>query len=423
MLSKKTYKDRKNDAQSVDEYDENDYHIITDSDGKMYYIYDPGHGSDSTEKTPVNDHSHADKESDTEDNIERTTQCMKLPWEIQALILRYTEKIPPKYLIVCRAWYVMGVPLLYAKPELTSRNFNNFINSVIIDRKKTYGLFIRELDLSTILQSGKNSYVSKLLRRCSSGLERFTAPQTSFGYAPLISLKACHQLRYLDLGLVSETVKLKELFIAIKNFKYLTHLAFPRSSVDCEGFREFVWPQNLLYLKLSGGITNEFVIDTVWPHTIKILEFSFCPKINENAIYTLLSQIGNNLTQLYFHYPMPALRENSLDFVFRYCPKLVTIQLMIDYVSKWAFSEDMLIPIFEYRRPLRTIFLESSGALGMAAKIHPDDFTIALLEHRLPSLKTIRISSKLGWDSENDDVSDLVNALEEQDGSLYIGYP
>lgn len=423
MLSKKSYKDRRDEAQYDDDDDEDNYHIIKDSNGKTYYVYDSGHGSDALEKTPVNDNTHTDKDSDEEDDIEIIPKKMKLPWEIQALILTYTEKIPPKYLIVCRAWYVMSMPLLYAKPELTSRNFNKFINSVIIDRKKTYGQFIRDLDLSTILQSGKNSYVSKLLRRCSSGLQRFTAPQTSFGYAPLISLKSCHQLRYLDLGLVSETVKLKELFIAIKNFKYLTHLAFPRSSVDCEGFREFVWPQNLLYLKLSGGITNEFVIDTVWPDTIKILEFSFCPKINENAIYTLLSQIGDNLTQLYFHYPMPALRENSLDFVFRYCPKLVTLQLMIDYVSKWAFSEDMLIPIFEYRRPLKTIFLESSGALGMAAKIHPDDFTIALLEHRLPSLKTIRISSKLGWDAENDDVLDLVNALEEQDGGLYIGYP
>lgn len=429
MLSKKTHKDRKredllNDTFSDNDDDNNDeemkYHIIKDASGKTYYMYDTGQETDHLEKTPEID-TNIEKSNDFDMMIRHGSIKMKLPWEIQSLIIKYLDKIEVDHLIVCKAWLMMCLPILYAKPELNSKNFNKFITEVIVDRKKIFGHYIKELDLSTILQSGRNSYVSKLLRRCSNNLEKFTAPQTSFGYAPLISLKSCHQLRYLDLGLVSETVKLKELFAAIKNFKYLTHLAFPRSSVDCEGFREFVWPQNLLYLKLSGGITNEFVIDTNWPSTIKILEYSFCPKINENAIYTMLSQIGDNLTHLYFHYPMPALRDNSLDFIFRYCTHLVTVQLMVDYTSKWAFSDEMLIPIFDFRRPLKTIFLESSGSLGMATKIHPDDFTIALLEHRLPCLKNIRLSPRLSWDMDSEDVSDLVNALEEQDGGLYVG--
>ncbi|SMN20846.1 similar to Saccharomyces cerevisiae YDR306C protein of unknown function [Maudiozyma saulgeensis] len=434
MLSKKSYKEQKKENSNYsndkcDDSGENEikYHIIKDASGKTYYMYDTSNGNDHLEKTPeIHTDTVCKDDYDGKENtlmIRQNPSKMKLPWEVQSLILQYADEIDIDYLVVCKTWYMMCLPLLYAKPELNSKNFNNFITSIIVDRKKIFGQYIKELDLSTILQSGRNSYVSKLLRRCSSSLEKFTAPQTSFGYAPLISLKSCHQLRYLDLGLVSETVKLKELFAAIKNFKYLTHLAFPRSSVDCEGFREFVWPQNLLYLKLSGGITNEFVIDTMWPSTIKILEYSFCPKINENAIYTMLSQIGDNLTHLYFHYPMPALRDNSLDFIFRYCTHLVTVQLMVDYTSKWAFSDEMLIPIFDFKRPLRTIFLESSGTLGMASKIHPDDFTIALLEHRLPSLKYIRLSPRLGWDMDSEDVSDLVNALEEQDGSLYVGKP
>lgn len=437
MLSKKTYKDRKkgdllNAELSDNDEEEMKYHIIKDASGKTYYMYDTSNDIDHLEKTPETHtiDTNVSKSNDDDNNIDhfgimirQVPTRMKLPWEIQNLVIKYVDKIDVDHLIVCKAWLTMCLPLLYEKPELNSKNFNKFITEVIIDRKKLFGHYIKELDLSTILQSGRNSYVSKLLRRCSNNLERFTAPQTSFGYAPLISLKSCHQLRYLDLGLVSETVKLKELFAAIKNFKYLTHLAFPRSSVDCEGFREFVWPQNLLYLKLSGGITNEFVIDTNWPSTIKILEYSFCPKINENAIYTMLSQIGDNLTHLYFHYPMPALRDNSLDFIFRYCTHLITVQLMVDYTSKWAFSDEMLIPIFDFKRPLKTIFLESSGSLGMATKIHPDDFTIALLEHRLPCLKNIRLSPRLGWDIDSEDVSDLVNALEEQDGGLYVGSP
>ena len=127
---------------------------------------------------------------------------------------------------------------------------------------------------------------------------------------------------------------------------------------------------------------------------------------------------------------MPALRENSLDFIFRYCRNLLSVRLQVDYCSKWLFSEYILTPIepdlpLEVRRqarPLRTIYLDCSGSLGLASKIHPDDFTIALLESRLPSLKNISVSSKLGWDMNGDDVADLLTAFEEQDGSLYVSY-
>lgn len=347
---------------------------------------------------------------------------MRLPWEIQRLILSFSgEEIDPRYLLVCRCWYLMCLPLVYKHPVLSSRNFSSFVDTVISNRKRKIGGYVVELDLSTIMQSGKNSFVSKLLRRCSPSLEKFTAPQTSFGYAPLISLKSCHELKYLDLGLVSETVKLKELFAAIKNFTHLTHLAFPRSSINCDGFREFQWPKNLKYLKLSGGITNEFVRETQWPRSITTLEFSYCPQVDEHAVYRVLSQIGDNLQHLYFHYPMPSLHENALDYVFRYSSHLISIQLMVDYCSRWVFSEHMLAPLV-YPRPLRTIYLQCSGSLGLSSKIHPDDFTIAIMESRLPCLKNISVSSKLGWDMNGDDVSDLVSVFEDQGGSVYLNY-
>ncbi|CAI4408365.1 CBM_collapsed_G0014730.mRNA.1.CDS.1 [Saccharomyces cerevisiae] len=341
---------------------------------------------------------------------------MVLPWEIQHRIIHYldipeneeklnkttngkktTTGINMNYLLVCRNWYAMCLPKLYYAPALTSKNFNGFVDTIIINKKKNLGHYVFELNLSTILQSGRNSFVSKLLRRCCSNLTKFIAPQTSFGYAPLISLKSCHDLKFLDLGLVSETVKLKELFSAIKNFTKLTHLSFPRSSIDCQGFQDIQWPQNLRYLKLSGGITNEFVIDTKWPTTITTLEFSYCPQITELSIYSLLSQIGDNLKHLFFHYPMPSLAENSLDHVFTYCANLISLQLMVDYCSKWCFSEFMLSKLVEYDRPLKTLYLECSGSLGLASKIHPDDLTIAILESRLPCLKNICVSPKLGF--------------------------
>ncbi|CAI1843215.1 hypothetical protein SEUBUCD646_0B04140 [Saccharomyces eubayanus] len=366
---------------------------------------------------------------------------MVLPWEVQHRITHYldipeeeevsnkdttgkiiTTGITMNYLLVCRNWYDMCLPKLYFSPVLTSKNFNSFVDTIILNKKKQLGHYVFELNLSTILQSGRNSFVSKLLRRCCSNLTKFIAPQTSFGYAPLISLKSCHDLKFLDLGLVSETVKLKELFSAIKNFTKLTHLSFPRSSIDCQGFQDIEWPQNLRYLKLSGGITNEFVIDTKWPKTITTLEFSYCPQITELSIFSLLSQTGDNLKHLFFYYPMPSLTENSLDHVFTYCANLISLQIMVDYCSKWCFSEFMLSKLMEYDRPLKTLYLECSGSLGLASKIHPDDLTIAILESRLPCLKTICVSPKLGWDMKSDEVADLVVSLEDQDGSLYLNY-
>lgn len=354
----------------------------------------------------------------------REYSAMKLPLEVFSVIISMmdVQDIKTNVLLVCRAWYLMCIPRLYHTPVLTSRNFSRFVDTVLGDRKRKTCEHVLHLDLSPIIQSGKNSYVSKILRRCSKNLVSFTAPQTSFGIAPLISLKSCHHLKYLDLGLVSETVNLKELFLAIKNFHELTHLSFPRSSIECEGYQEFEWPPNLQYLKLSGGISNEFVQETVFPNTIKILEFSFCPQINEHSIYTVLAKIGDNLTQLYFHYPMPALKDNSLDYVFRYCSNLKVLQLMIDYCTKWVFSEHFFTQL-PYPRPLKTLILECSGHLGQTFKIHPDDLTIAIYEGRLPCLKTVRISSRLGWDSHNDDVSDLVSCFEDKNsGSIYITY-
>ncbi|KAL3241591.1 Pfu1p RNJ42_02705 [Nakaseomyces bracarensis] len=457
-----------NDIISEDE-EGNDDDLVEDEDG---YVTDKKTGQRRKKNRGGKRLGHSKKNSigasidgkvveEEEEEEEEEYIPMRLPTEVQKIIIGYyfdvvvenqrqqEGKGNKEYeniinaLLVSKYWYHHSLPHIYRAPKLSSRNFNGFVetvtNAVIsttsgagskkLDRYRL-GDLVQVLDLSTILQSGKNSNVSKLLRRCSNNLHSFTAPQTSFGYAPLISLKNCHKLRYLDLGLVSETVKLRDLFKAISNFNELTHLAFPRSSIDCEGFQEFCWPNNLQYLKLSGGITNEFVAMTNWPETITTLEFSFCPQVDEQSIYTVLSKIGNNLKHLSFYYPMPSLRDNSLDFIFRYCRNLLSIRLQVDYCTKWLFSEYILTPLNpetpiedkRLERPLKTIYLDCSGSLGLASKIHPDDFTIALMEGRLPNLKNISVSCKLGWDMNGEDVADLLTAFEEQEGNLFVSY-
>jgi hypothetical protein len=71
-------------------------------------------------------------------------------------------------------------------------------------------------------------------------------------------------------------------------------------------------------------------------------------------------------------------------------------------------------------RPLKTLWIESSGGLGQSYKIHPDDLTIAMMEDRLPNLKNVRVTPKLGWDFNSDDVAVLVDLLEENGGGLYV---
>jgi len=353
--------------------------------------------------------------------VENNDKNLKLPIEILHLILTYIEKLDPKYLRVCKLFYYLYVPILYEKPKLNSYNFFQFVETLSSVKNKV-GKHVKILDLSPIIQSGKNSYVSKLLRRCAENLEIFVAPQTSFGYAPLVSLRGCKKIKVLDLRLVSETMNLKELFYSIRNAKDLTHLSFPRSSITCEEYDENLWPPNIWYLRLSGGVSDEFIMNSTLPKSITRLEFAHCPILKEFAIYNLLAKFGENLTHLSIQYPMPGLGEQSMDYIFTYCPNLIFLQVSVDYCSRYLFSEDLLPELFFKQRPLRTLWIDSSGGLGQGTKIHPDDLTIALMEDRLPCLKHIRITAKLGWDLKSDDVSDLINILEERDGGLYINY-
>ncbi|KAH3676312.1 hypothetical protein WICMUC_002108 [Wickerhamomyces mucosus] len=343
------------------------------------------------------------------------------PIELFYIIFKFQDRTNPKYLRLSKLFYQLYSPILYERPILDSHNFFSFVET--ITSKKKYGSLVRFLDLSPIIQSGKNSYVSKVLRRCSPSLEVFVAPQTSFGFAPLVSLRSCNKIKVLDLGLVSETVNLKELFYSIRNAKELTHLSFPRSSISCEDYQITEWPPNLWYLRLSGGITDDFLINSKFPNTISRLEFAHCPQIKEFAIYNFLSKFGDTLTHLSIQYPMPGLSETAMDFLFTYCPNLKFLQITVDYCSRFLFAEDLLPHLPNGKeRPLRTLWIESSGGLGQSSKIHPDDLIIALMENRLPCLKNVRITSKLGWDLHNEDVETLADLLEEKDGGLFLNY-
>ena len=118
---------------------------------------------------------------------------------------------------------------------------------------------------------------------------------------------------------------------------------------------------------------------------------------------------------------MPKFNEGTLDRVFIFCPNLLVLEISVDYVSSTFFDDDTLVHV-PYKRPLRTLYIDCSGMLGTSTRLEPIDLAIALNEDRLPMLKNIRCTAKLGWDPQSEYVSYIVDELDDRGGGLYIGY-
>lgn len=376
---------------------------------------------DSDQESTEEDGDESLHVSSLEHEKEPHSGSLYLPPEVVDHIFSYvSDPFPLELLFVCRLWYHIGLKYVYGEPEIEVKNYSKFVET--ISGSDYLGSLVKVLDLSNIIQSGKNSYTSRLLRRCSKSLKTFVAPQTSFGYAPLLSLKQCKVIENLDLGLVSETVDLRELFGAIKGASQLQRLEFPRSSVFCSDY-DFSWPKNLKHLGLSGGISNEFLNVTRFPSTITYLSLSHCPFITAESLRSLMRKLGEHLITLHVLYPLPALRPNALDSALRLCPKLINFTVSVDYITRHLFELGNL-PTDKFGRPvahcLRNLTLDSSGLLGQGHKIEADDISLAILEDKIPDLVNVRISNRLGWNPNIEEIKELVEVLEMKDGGVYI---
>lgn len=334
-------------------------------------------------------------------------------------ILQFQGNLTPKFLRVSKLFYLVTLPMIYRQPVLRGSNFFQFVDTMASN--KALGQYIRDLDLAHVNQSGKNAFVAKLLKRSRPYLEAFTAPQTSFGLGPLMALRGCEHLRILDLRLVSERLNLEELFHSIRLLNNLTHLSFPRSSVEIDNYDNVRWPPKLQFLRVSGGISDDFLIESEFPSTISHMEFAHCPRVRHVGFQHFLFKVGHHLKSLRIQFPMPCLQSNSLDIVFTYCPNLTVLEVSVDYMSADFFDEESL-PLLPYPRPLRTLYIDSSGMLGTTDKLDPLDLAVALGDNRLPNLKNVRCTAKLGWDPKLDGVSYIASELDERNGGLYVGY-
>lgn len=381
------------------------------------------------------DHAYSDLEKSTNINITgkaETQGKLKLPLELILTILKLTPNpYCTNHLLVCRTVYWSFLKDIYENPKLKANNLLDFLDiisgdnaalvrkpeesvsngkNVKLQLKRKFQNTVKCLDLSNVIQSGKNSNMSKLLRRTSPSLEIFVSSQSSFGPAPLISLRGCSKLKILDLRLVNETVNLVELFKSCECLTLLEQLSFPRSSVVCDEY-DFNWPPNLWYLRLQGGVSDTFAMNVRFPHTITCLEFAYCPNLTSSGLDYILGNIGINLKRLSITYPMPKIGDQGADHVFYYCPNIRSFCVDVAYISWELFGDEYLVTLEEYDRPLKNIVIESVGYMGMCDKLTPNDITVAVDEERLPCLKTLGLSSLLGWDFRGEDMEDMVSEL------------
>ncbi len=89
--------------------------------------------------------------------------------------------------LISRVWYTAAVGLLYEHPHITGSNYENFVATICPSinahiRKNGLAELVRSLDLCRLIHHGSRSLTARLLGRVKKNIERFVAPQATFGY-------------------------------------------------------------------------------------------------------------------------------------------------------------------------------------------------------------------------------------------------
>lgn len=92
--------------------------------------------------------------------------------------------------LISRVWYTAAVGLLYEHPHIAGSNYDRFVATICPSinahvRKNGLAELVRSLDLCRLIHHGSRSLTARLLGRVKNNIERFVAPQATFGYAPV----------------------------------------------------------------------------------------------------------------------------------------------------------------------------------------------------------------------------------------------
>lgn len=313
---------------------------------------------------------------------------------------------------ICRSSYVGGLHAIYYFPKLNPRNYHKFVDT--ISRKPTRKL-VHHISLNNVSYASKASITSRLLRRCATNLETFSGPQSGLGFTALRAFSQCQKLKKIDLSILSEKIDLQYLFGGIQHLKHLEYIILPYLSIPAPMCTE-CWPSSLTFVGFSGGLTDDFLAESVFPPSLKSINITQCPLLTDAGIFSLLSKIGPNLSSVCVQYPMPELSRSGLDCIFQLCPNATTISIPANYITSTAFES---IP--ESGHNVRSLEITYSGSLlTNISLIKADDLVGALVDGKLPNLHRLQWSIRLGWREESQDVQDLLELIDDQDGEVFI---
>ena len=232
-----------------------------------------------------------------------------------------------------------------------------------------------------------------------------------------MALSHCHELRSLNLELVSQAMGMNDLFQHFKGLRNLRDLKFPRSMLlgagDAQKMRntQFDLPAKLECFSLTGGLSDTFMMKLNAPASLNELHISHLSFARQTAINNFLGRIASQLTVLEVNFHIPMLPYNALDKVLVMCPNLVKLSVAVDFVTYHLFDEENT----PAGHPLKQLDLDSSGVDGTELKLKSDDLYICLAEDRLQKVRIVRINERLNWmQREEEDVMDLISLLESR---------
>ncbi|RPB25751.1 hypothetical protein L211DRAFT_835802 [Terfezia boudieri ATCC MYA-4762] len=348
-----------------------------------------------------------------------------LPQEIILHILSFVRPDNQQFFAnackVSRTWYHAAIGHLYARPYITTGKYEKFIAqicpTVTHTKHSPLAEFIKSLDLSHLLYDGKSSYTARLLRRTAPNLEEFIAPATKFGYSCMVALGNCHQLRVLDLRLVTQSLGLVDLFQTMSRLKELRNLTFPRSLMMTTGEQGRTFsggynlPEKLECFCLTGNVSDTFLTTVNVSENLTELRIAHA-FARHGSIKNLLNRWSSQLKVLEINYHISTLPHNAMDKILVTCLGLEKLRIAVDFVSHRLFDEENT-PV---NHPLKRLDLDSSGYLGAGHKLNADHIFICLAEGRLPHLRILRISEKLNWKGRDaQGLEDLAVVLESRE--------
>ena len=241
----------------------------------------------------------------------------------------------------------------------------------------------------------------------------------------LAALSKCTNLRFLDLSFVSESIDISDLLHSTASLPKLEILHLPRSSGH-ETYKRIIrgvaWPTKLRELRISGGLSDEFVsFITALPQSVSSLSIGNCPRLSMLTIRPLLEIRGPQLRHLEIVAPIPALGVTfgPLDNVMKWAPNLRYLKISVEFLTEALFAERDHDE--SHYKSLKTLYLhcfdptqcEDLGAANVLAGI---------FFGKLEGVRILGIHERLGWrDNERSrealwEINTLLRAQAEEEG-------